>query len=157
MRLTFLLVSLLLLTVQAARAGHTPKTEIFLRVHVQTGGQGLSPQEAMTVTIPPDNDTLLVRAMPEVTEHNLVDVKADASGEVRLFFDHQGQVNLNAVTAENQGRILVVMINGVVVYAPTIDEQIGTGELDIPRQLNPLAIKLLQDTAQQNVKEANRK
>jgi preprotein translocase subunit SecD len=153
MRWICLLTGLLLFTFLPARAGHSPP-KVFLRVHVQTTGEGQSPQEATTITIPPDGERIQVRTMPEVSENELVDVQQDASGVVHLRFNHVGQVNLNAVTAQNQGRILVVLIDGQVVYAPTIDEQITNGELNLPRPLNPQVLQLLQEVAQRNVKQA---
>ncbi len=152
MRWTSLLIGFLFLTFLPVHAGHTaPK--VFLRVHVQTTGQGLSPQEATTITIPPDNEQIQIRTLPEVTEQELIDVQQDTSG-VHLHFDHVGQVNLSAVTAQNQGRILVIMIDGYVVYAPLIDEQITNGELDIPHQIPVSILQLLQSVAQHNVRQA---
>ncbi len=156
MRLTCLFCFFLLAAISPLWAGHTPKTLIFLRVHVQTAGEGLSAQQATTLALPPDNENIQVRALPEATESDLIDVKVDAASQVRLFFNRRGTVNLSASTAQNQGRILVVLINGQVVYAPTIDEQITNGELDIPHPLNPDVIKLLQQTAAANAKEASR-
>ena len=152
MRWTCFLIGLLFLTFLPARAGHSPP-KIVLRVHVQTTGPGQSPMEVTTITIPPDNEQIQVRTLPEVTEGDLTNVQQDASG-LHLQFDHVGQVNLSAVTAQNQGRILVVLIDGYVVYAPIIDEQITNGELDIPRQVSPQIVQLLQGVAQQNVKQA---
>jgi preprotein translocase subunit SecD len=80
-------------------------------------------------------------------------VQQDTSG-LHLQFDHVGQVNLSAVTAQNQGRILVVLIDGYVVYAPIIDEQITNGELDIPRPMPLQVVQFLQDVAQKNVRQA---
>jgi len=110
--------------------------------------------EATKITIQPNNEQILVRTLPEVTEGNLVDVQQDLSGGLRLQFDHVGQVNLGAVTAQNQGRILVVLIDGFVIYAPTIDEQITNGELDIPHPINPQVVQLLKEVAAKNVKKA---
>jgi len=112
--------------------------------------------EVTTLPIPPDGERIQVRTLPEVSENDLIDAQQDASGVVHLQFNHVGQVNLNAVTAQNQGRILVVLINGVVVYAPVIDEQITNGELDLPRPISPLALQLLQEVARHNVKQAAR-
>jgi len=83
-------------------------------------------------------------------------VRQDASGVVHLLFNHVGQVNLSAVTAQNQGRILVVLIDGQIVYAPIIDEQITNGELDLPRPINPQVLQLLQEVARKNVRQAAR-
>jgi hypothetical protein len=152
MRFICLIVGLMPLLVLPARAGHSPP-KIFMRVYIQTN-EGLPDTEARPLMIPPDNEVIQVRTLPEVTEGDLVAVESDPSGSVHFHFNHIGQVNLDAVTAQNQGRILVVMIDGVVIYAPTIDEQISDGELIVPHPLNPTVIKLLQDVAQQNVEEA---
>jgi hypothetical protein len=145
----------ILLTVGIAHAGHSPP-KVFLRVHVQTTGEGQSPMEVMNVNVPPDNDKILVRMLPEASESQLIGIEQDASGGVRLHFNHAAQVNLSAVTGQNQGRILVVLIDGNVVYAPVIDTQITNGELDIPHPIPPVIVQLLQDVAKHNVKEANR-
>ena len=61
---------------------------------------------------------------------------------------------MSAVTAQNQGRILVILIDGYVVYAPIIDEQITTGELDIPHPISLQVIQLLQEVARENLRKA---
>jgi preprotein translocase subunit SecD len=155
MRWTCLLTGFLFLTFLPAQAGHSPP-KVVLRVHVQTTGEGQSALEVTTIVIPPDGERIQVRTLPEVTEQELVDVQQDASGVVHLKFNHVGQVNLNAVTAQNQGRILVVLIDGYVVYAPIIDEQITDGELDLPRPLPAQVLQLLQEVARRNVRQAAR-
>lgn len=159
MRLTCLqlVFSLLVLMWIPAHAGSTPKTKIFLRVHVQTNAAGLPNTQVASVAVPPDNEVIQIRALPELTEQNLIDVQSTATGGVRLMFNHTGQVNLDAVTAENDGRILVVMLNGYVLYAPIIDQRITTGELDIPHPLSPQVLQLLQETAQNNVLQASKR
>ncbi len=153
MRWICCLTGFLFLTFLPARAGHSaPK--VTLRVHVQTAGEGQSPMEVTTVAVPPDGERIQVRTLPEVTEHDLTDVQQDASGTVRFHFNHSGQVALSAVTAQNQGRILVVLIDGYVIYAPIIDEQIASGELDVPHPITPQVLELLQEVARQNVRQA---
>jgi hypothetical protein len=153
MRSTCLLLGVLMFTFLPARAGHSPP-KVVLRVHVQTTGDGLSPMEATTISLPPNGEQIQVRTLPEVTEQQLIGVEQDASGNLRLQFNHVGQVNLNAVTSQNQGRILVVLINGYVVYAPIIDQQINNGELDIPHSINSKVFQLLQEVAKKNVRQA---
>jgi hypothetical protein len=155
MRWTCLLMGCLFLTFLPARAGHSaPK--VVLRIHIQTAGEGQSPMEATAISLPPNGEQILIRTLPEVTERELIDVEQDASGAVHLQFNHEGQVSLSAVTAQNQGRILVVLIDGYVVYAPIIDEQITSGELDLPHPISPQILQLLQDVARNNVKQAAR-
>jgi hypothetical protein len=151
MRHACLLLGLLLVTFLPARAGHSaPK--IFFRIHVQTTGAGLSPQEAMNIQLPPNGEPIQIRTFPEVTEDNVIGVAQDTAG-LHLQFDHTGTVNLNAVTAQNQGRIMVVLIDNTIFYAPVIDTQISNGRLDIPHHLTPQALALLQGKAQQNVRQ----
>lgn len=154
MRWTFLLLGLLLLTFLPARAGHTPP-KVTLRIHVQTTGEGQSPMEVNQIRIPPSGEQILIRSIPEVSEIQLVAVQQDTNG-LHLQFNHVGQVDLNAATAQNQGRILVVILDGQVVYAPTIDMQISNGELDIPHQMPAAIVQLLQDVAKQNVRRDTR-
>ena len=148
-------LALLLLTLLPAEAGHSAPG-ILLRIHVQTAGEGLPASQATTITLPPNGETIQIRTLPEVTERELIDVKTDLTGDVRLIFNHTGQVSLSAATAQNQGRILVLMIDGIVTYAPIIDEQITNGELDIPHPLSPQILQLLQETAAKNTKEEAR-
>lgn len=154
MRWPFFLAVFLSISLLPARAGHTPP-KVVLRVHVQTTGEGQSPLEVSKIAIPPTGEQILIRAIPELSEVQLLDVQQDESG-LRLKFDHAGRVNLSAVTAQNPGRILVVLIDGQVVYAPTIDTQITDGELDIPHQLPPAIVQLLQQVAKENQRQANR-
>jgi hypothetical protein len=153
MRWTCFLTGFFLLLLLPAHAGHTPP-KVFLRINIQTTGEGQSSLEASPITLPPNGERILIRTLPEATEQDLVDVQQDASGTVHLLFNHEGQVALSAVTGENQGRILVVTLNGFVIYAPVIDEQITNGELDLPRPLEPAVLELLQQTAQKNVRKA---
>jgi len=153
MRLTCLLLVVLLGVYLPAHAGHSPP-KVVLRVHVQTTGEGLSAQEATTITLPPNGEQIQVRTLPDVSEQQLIAIEQDPSGNVHLHFNHVGQVSLSAVTAENQGRILVVLVNGYVVYAPIIDQQITNGELDLPHALNPQIIQNLKEVAQHNVRQA---
>jgi hypothetical protein len=152
---TCLLIGFLCFLFLPARAGHTPP-KVTLRVHVQTTGEGQSPQEAMSIQLPPRGETIQIRTLPETSEVELISAVQDASGVVHLQFNHAGQVSLSAATAQNQGRILVVFIDGYVVYSPIIDEQISNGELDIPTPIKPDVLLLLQERARENVKEANK-
>jgi preprotein translocase subunit SecD len=154
MRWTWLLLGWLVFTFLPAHAGHSPP-KIILHIHVQTTGTGLSPQEATTIRVPPNGEEIQIRTFPEVTEQNLIGV-AEQNGTLRLQFDHAGSVALSAVTAQDQGRILVVILNGYVMYAPVIDEQITTGELDIPHALDPRIVALLQDVAKENIRKDNK-
>ncbi len=155
MRWMILLAGWLCLMVTPAQAGHKPPG-ILMRIYVQTAGEGLPETEAHTIQVPPNNETIQIRALPEVTEAELIDVHTDPSGNVYFEFNHEGRVNLDAFTGENQGKIMVVMLNGYIIYAPTIDVQLSNGELMIPHPLDPQVIQILQDMAKRNVEKANK-
>jgi hypothetical protein len=135
-------------------AGHTPP-KVFLRIHVQTTGEGQSPMEVVSIPVPPDGDTIQIRAIPEVSELQLISADQNAT-TLHLYFNHVGKVNLSAVTAQNQGRILVVILNGTVIYAPLIDQQITNGELDVPHPINATVLQQLQEVAAKNVEQAKK-
>jgi hypothetical protein len=155
MRAAFCILGILLLFAWPAHAGKSPP-KIVLSIHIQTTGAGLSPNEAQTVFLPPDGEPIQLRTMPEATEKNLISVDPQPGGGTMLTFDHEGQINLSAVTAQNQGRILVVLLNGYIIYAPVIDEQIANGQLLLPHPLAPQVIQLLQDVAKKNLHENHR-
>ena len=146
------------LALSAAAPVHAGKTppKLLLRIHVQTTGDGLSENQAQNVYLPPNNEPIQIRAMPEVTEQNLIGVAPQPGGTL-LTFDHQGQINLSAVTAQDQGRILVVFLNGYIIYSPVIDEQITNGQLLLPHPLAPQIVGLLEDIAQRNVRNASKR
>ena len=154
MRRILFLLGLLLLTFLPVHAGKTPP-KVTLRIHVQTTGEGQSTLEVSHVRVPPDGEDILIRAIPEVSEGQLVDAEQDADG-LHLRFNHTGTVDLNAATAQNQGRILVVLVDGIVLYAPTIDTQIDDGVLNIPHQIPQQVVQLLQQVAAENVRKSNK-
>lgn len=143
-----------MVTFLPAHAGHSPP-QVTLRIHVQTTGEGQSTLEVTHLQVPPDGQQILIRSIPEVSEAQLVGATQDADG-LHLQFNHTGLVDLNAATAQNQGRILVVLIDGNVIYAPTIDMQITTGQLDIPHQIPANILQLLQQVAQENIRRQNK-
>jgi preprotein translocase subunit SecD len=154
MRWICFVLGLLLLTLLPAQAGRTPP-KVILRIHVQTTGEGQSSLEVTQIRVPPQGEEVLIRSIPEVSETQLIDAQQDNDG-LHLRFDHVGQVNLSAATAQNQGRLLVVILDGQVIYAPVIDMQITSGELDIPHPVPPQIVELLQGVARQNVRRENR-
>lgn len=149
----YLFFALALFIALPVQAGKTPP-KLLLRIHVQTTGSGLPDTQAHTVLLPPNGEPIQVRALPEVSEVNLIGVDPRPGGTL-LLFDHAGQINLSAVTAQDQGRILVVFLNGFIIYAPVIDEQITNGQLLLPHPLAPEIVKLLQQIAADNVRQHN--
>ncbi len=132
--------------------GHKPPM-VTLRVNIQTAGQGLSEQLALPIALPKTGETILIRSTAEVSEKNLRNIELRPDGSTVLTFDHQGRINLSTATGTNQGRYMVISIDGVVMYAPLIDIQIDDGVLILPHPLPPGVFQLLLKVAQDNSKE----
>jgi hypothetical protein len=145
---------LILLGFLPVHAGSKPPPRITLRVYIQTAGEGLPTTQAISMPLPPNGEIIQVRAFPEISEHDLIDVKTDPNGNVYFILNHRGKTNLDATTGEDQGRIMVVMLNGYVIYAPIIDQQITNGVLEIPHALPAEVVTALRQIAQDNVKNA---
>ena len=148
----FRTLGLLLLFLGLFAGGHKPPALIF-RINVQTSGTGLGPTQALPLTLPKTQEMILVRAIPEVTEKNLRHVEVRNDGTLVLTFDHQGRVNLDVVTTSNQGRYLVVTIDGILVYSPLIDEEISSGTLVIPHPLPLPVVEALKQVADENSRD----
>ena len=67
-------------------------------------------------------------------------------GTVVVDFDDFGKTKLEVATNTGRGLILVVIVNGRVVYAPTIDTTLIQGSLALPPgSIFPDEIKALND------------
>ncbi len=131
-------------------AGSKPPQSTF-RVHVQTVEQGAPGTQILPVTLLNPPKQIMVRAQPELSERDVVKIEsapAESGGvALRLTLSEHGSIVINAVTTDNQGRILVFFLNGRVVYAPVIDKTISDGVLIIPGAVAPEEVKPLEEAA----------
>lgn len=135
-------------------AGKTPPKST-LRIHVQTENQGAMGTQIVPVTLYNPTKQIVVRAQPELSERDIATLEsspADVASAMRITFNDHGRIVLNTVTMENQGKILVVFLNGRVVYAPIIDKVVTDGTLIIPRGVVEEEVTTLRE----QVKKANR-
>jgi hypothetical protein len=56
------------------------------------------------------------------------------------------------MTIQDEGRIMVVILNGRIIYAPIIDTVLGNGILTIPRGVLPAEIPELNELVKKNAK-----
>ena len=84
----------------------------------------------VTLLNPPE--TIAIRNLPEVSEKDIRSVRALADGTVVVEFDDFGKTKLEVATNTGRGLILVVIVNGRVVYAPMIDTNLTRGALALP-------------------------
>ena len=98
----------------------------------------------ITLLNPPE--TIAIRNIPELSEKDIRQVRTLVDGTVVVEFDDFGKTKLEVATNTGRGLILVVIVNGRVVYAPTIDANLTRGALALPRgSIFPEEIEALND------------
>ena len=111
--------------------GAAEKPPVLLRVHLQAP-EGAKGTVTVPVTLLNPPETIAIRNIPEVSERDIKSVRALADGTVVVEFDDFGKTKLEVATNTGRGLILVVIVNGRVVYAPNIDISLANGRLALP-------------------------
>ena len=111
--------------------GAAEKPPVLLRVHLQApeGAKGMV-TVPMTLLNPPA--TIAIRNIPEVSEKEIRKIQSLPDGTVVVEFDDFGKTKLAVATNTGRGLILVVIVNGRVVYAPRVDTILNQGCLLLP-------------------------
>jgi preprotein translocase subunit SecD len=132
------------------------KPQVILRIHVQTEGKGLSSNQVFPVQLRQPEETIFVRAQPEISEADLIAVEdwaAEDSGQaVQVQFNSRGQQALNALTLQHQGQAMVIFLNGRVIYSALIDVNLSRGTLIIPRGVAETEVAMLKAQVKKNLK-----
>ena len=125
--------------------GAAEKAPVLLRVHLQAP-EGVKGMVTVPVTLLNPPETIAIRNIPEVSEKEVRKVRTLADGTVMVEFDDFGKTKLEVATNTGRGLILVVIVNGRVVYAPTIDTVLNRGILLLPpASMAPEEIQALND------------
>jgi len=132
--------------------GGSKPPQIYLRVYTQTDSQG-SPNSIIPIQLTQPDDQIF--AIPEATEKDLLGIVPAPGGGAILHFNEHAGMNLNAATSQGDGKIMVVVLNGRVIYSPMIDATLKT-DLLIPRGIQPQEFSLLQAVAKQNLHDQKR-
>ena len=111
--------------------GAAEKPPVLLRVHLQAP-EGAKGMVTVPVTLLNPPESIAIRNIPEVSEKEIRQVRTLADGTVVVEFDDFGKTKLEVATNTGRGLILVVIVNGRVVYAPTIDTTLTRGVLALP-------------------------
>lgn len=121
------------------------KPPVLLRVHLQAP-EGAKGMVTVPVTLLNPPETIAIRNIPEVSEKEIREVRTLADGSVLVAFDDFAKTKLEVATNTGRGLILVVIVNGRVVYAPTIDTILTRGSLALPAgSILPDEIQALND------------
>jgi hypothetical protein len=111
--------------------GAAEKPPFLLRVHLQAP-EGAKGMVSVPVTLFQPNETIAIQSLPEVSEKEIRKVSTRADGTVLVDFNDFGRTKLEVGTSTGRGFILVVLVNGRVVYAPRIDTVITNGSILLP-------------------------
>ena len=111
--------------------GAAEKPPFLLRIHLQAT-EGAKGMVSVPVTLFQPNETIAIQSLPEVTEKEIRKVATRLDGTVLVEFDDFGRTKLEVGTSTGRGMILVVLVNGRVVYAPRIDTVITNGSILLP-------------------------
>ncbi len=141
-------------------AGCAPAPTVSLRICVQVDAQSgaTASRQTVPVRLSDPDQIIYIHAQPEVSEGDLTGVEpyvaiAGQNGAILHFTPHAA-INLNAATQQNDGRILVVILDNRVVYSPVIDGAIPGTDFIIPRGVLPAEYTALQEVVKRNLKAA---
>lgn len=125
--------------------GAAEKPPVLLRVHLQAP-EGVKGMVTVPITLLNPPETIAIRNLPEVTEKDIQKVRTLVDGSVVVDFDDFGKTKLEVATNTGRGLILVVIVNGRVVYAPVVDSSLTSGSLALPAgSVFPAEIQALND------------
>ena len=111
--------------------GAAPKPPVLLRIHLQAP-EGSKGTVSVPVTLFNPAETISIQSLPEVSEKEIKKVSTREDGTILVEFTDFGQTKLEVGTSTGRGLILVVIVNGRVVYAPRIDTVLTNGCLLLP-------------------------
>jgi len=134
LRRTSILALILCTSAHLLMAG-SQKPQFSLRIHVQAGDQ-IRDDRVVPIALIAPQEIIRVHKFPVLTEKNLVDAIETANGGVILGFNQAGQHSLETVTSTEMGRILIVVLNGRIIYDAQIDMPMSSGRLLIPNGLS---------------------
>jgi len=111
--------------------GAAEKPPVLLRVHLQAP-EGAKGMVTVPITLLNPPETIAIRNIPEISEKEIQRVRTMVDGTVVVELDEFGKTKLEIATNTGRGLILVVIVNGRVVYAPVVDTSLVQGALALP-------------------------
>jgi hypothetical protein len=122
----------------------SPKPSITFRIHIQmnesVGGSG--PVIQVALSNPPE--VITVNRSAQLAETHLQSVLPTPDGGMMVQTTPTGARLLEEATLSNPGKIMVVLLNGTVVYSPVIDMPMRSGRFLVPGPIPPELISGLQ-------------
>jgi hypothetical protein len=141
-----LLLFSLVLLVQAGpvQAGGS-KPVSYMRFHLQLP-PNVPPEGGVPVALTDPEQLISVNKLPEATDKDFAAINKLPDGRLVITWTTSGQVKMETSTSGNLGKILVVICNGRVIYAPMIDVPLrGTQFVLPPGRVSDQELALLQE------------
>jgi hypothetical protein len=111
--------------------GAAEKPPVLIRVHLQAP-EGAKGDVSVSVSLFNPPEKIAIQSLPELSEKDIRKVSTRTDGTILLEFDDFGKTKLEVATNTGRGLIMVVIVNGRVVYAPRIDTVLSMGCLLLP-------------------------
>jgi len=111
--------------------GAAEKPPVLIRVHLQAA-EGARGEASVPVSLFNPPEKVAIQSLPELSEKDIHKVSTRSDGTILLEFDDFGKTKLEVATSTGRGLIMVVIVNGRVVYAPRIDTVLTSGGLLLP-------------------------
>lgn len=143
MRMIILALVLVALVADGLQAG-AGRPQITFRIHLQRVEASGSDSQILPIALTQPDQVINVGRYAELSENQVQSIVPTPDGGMMVLFTGTGAKILETVTSSNQGLILVVLLNGRVVYAPLIDMPLRSGRMLIPGPLDPVEVAALQ-------------
>jgi hypothetical protein len=144
-----LTLSCIVVVVGLALTAGSSAPPIEIRFHVQAP-EGTPEKRVVPIAVTNPNEVIKVDKYAFLTEKNVRSVMKLPDGGVLLEMDASGAKVLEAITSENTGRVMVVVCNRRVIYAPLIDVALRQGRMIVPRGINDAEIQSLKKYVAKN-------
>jgi len=129
------------------------RPQITFRVHLQRAESSGSDSQIISIALTRPDQVIQVGRYAELGENQVASVMPTPDGGMMVLFNGTGTKLLETITSSNQGRIMVVLLNGRVVYAPLIDMPLRSGRLLLPGPLDPAEVAALQQLIEKRDKK----
>lgn len=123
------------------------------RIHVEQSGSSGSSAQVIQVALTNPDQVVTVARFAELSENHVANVLPTPDGGMLVVFNPTGARILESLTASQMGRIMVVFLNGQVVYAPVIDLAVRSGKLMIPGPLPTEDVMALQQLLERRARK----
>ena len=111
--------------------GAAERPPVLIRVHLQAP-EGAKGDVSVSVSLFNPPEKVAIQSLPELSEKDIRKISTRVDGTVLLEFDDFGKTKLEVATSTGRGLVMVVIVNGRVVYAPRIDTVLSNGCLLLP-------------------------